>query len=254
MGVQHRGLRRLMKGALRLVFPPQCLSCGTPVTEEGGLCALCWREADFIHGTCCTCCGAPLPDSGDADTEAGDLLSCDECLITPRPWQSGRAALVYRGTGRKLALMLKHGDRLDLAPALGGWLARTAEPLVQPGMVVVPVPVPLRRLLRRKYNQAEILARPVARAYGLDFLPGALRRLRHTPMQDHRSVTDRYANQKDAITAPTRIAQRLQGRPVLLVDDVMASGATLCAAATALNAAGAGPLSILVLARAVKDA
>ncbi|UFS65890.1 double zinc ribbon domain-containing protein [Paracoccus denitrificans] len=245
-----------MKGALRLVYPPQCLCCGAPVVEESGLCPACWREAEFITGTCCARCGAPLPGDGygDGGDEAAGLLVCDDCIAMPRPWQQARAALVYRGAGRRLALMLKHGDRLDLAPALGGWVARAALPLLRPDAVVVPVPVHLRRLLRRKYNQAEMLSRRVARTHGLAHLPGALRRLRHTPMQDHGSVRDRFANVEGAIAVPARMAPRLQGRPVLLVDDVMASGATLAASAQALAAAGAGPISVVVLARAVKDA
>ncbi|WP_323716496.1 double zinc ribbon domain-containing protein [Paracoccus aminovorans] len=244
-----------MKGALRLVYPPQCLSCGAPVAEEGGLCPDCWREAEFIQGSCCSRCGVPLPGDGleDAADEAAGLLVCDDCLAVQRPWLRGRAALAYRGTGRKLALMLKHSDRLDLAPALGDWVARAAQPLVRPDMLVVPVPVHLRRLLKRKYNQAELLARRVARAHGLSHRPQLLRRIRHTPMQDHGSVADRFANVDGALVVPARMAPLAEGRAVLLVDDVMASGATLAAAAEALRAAGAGPISVVVLARAVKD-
>lgn len=244
-----------MKGALRLVYPPQCLSCSGPVAEEGGLCPDCWREAEFIQGSCCSRCGVPLPGDGldDAADEAAGLLVCDDCLAVQRPWLRGRAALAYRGTGRKLALMLKHSDRLDLAPALGDWVARAAQPLVRPDMLVVPVPVHLRRLLKRKYNQAELLAQRVARAHGLAHRPQLLRRIRHTPMQDHGSVADRFANVDGALVVPVRMAPLVEGRAVLLVDDVMASGATLAAAAEALRAAGAGPISVVVLARAVKD-
>ncbi|CAM3281672.1 Predicted amidophosphoribosyltransferases [Paracoccus aminovorans] len=244
-----------MKGALRLVYPPQCLSCGAPVAEEGGLCPDCWREADFIQDSCCSRCGVPLPGDGleDAADEAAGLLVCDDCLAVQRPWLRGRAALAYRGTGRKLALMLKHSDRLDLAPVLGDWVARAAQPLVRPDMLVVPVPVHLRRLLKRKYNQAELLAQRVARAHGLAHRPQLLRRIRHTPMQDHGSVADRFANVDGALVVPARMAPLVEGRAVLLVDDVMASGATLAAAAEALRAAGAGPISVVVLARAVKD-
>jgi predicted amidophosphoribosyltransferase len=255
-----------MKGALRMVYPPQCLCCGAPVAQEGGLCPDCWREAEFIQPRCCDHCGAPFPgeDLPDEDLpgkglvaarhEAAGLLVCDECLTRPRPWRDGRAALVYRGTGRKLVLMLKHGDRLDLAPALGGWVARAAQPLVRSGMVVVPVPVHLRRLLKRKYNQAEILSRAVARTHRLTHGPRLLHRIRHTPMQDHGSVGDRFANLDGALAVPARMAQHVRGMAVLLVDDVMASGATLEAAAQALRAAGAGPISVVVLARALKDA
>lgn len=244
----------MMKGALRLIFPPQCLACGEPVSEDGALCAACWAEAAFVSDCCCSRCGLPLPGEilGEEEDEGGFLI-CDDCLHVARPWLRGRAALTYTGTGRKLALMLKHGDRPDLAPILGDWVARAAAPLIRPEMAVIPVPVHVRRLLKRKYNQAELLAERVAHVYGLPHLPHALRRLRDTPMQDHGSVDDRFANVEDAFGVSRRHLRSIEGRAILLVDDVMASGATLAAAAETLREAGSGPISIVVLARAVKD-
>ncbi|HRO14423.1 MAG TPA: ComF family protein [Paracoccus sp. (in: a-proteobacteria)] len=238
-----------MKAALHAVFPPQCLNCGDPVTEDGALCPPCWREAEFVGPSACARCGVPVP--GDGGDDAGEIL-CDACLSTPRPWDAGRAAMAYRGTGRALVLALKHGDRPDLAPALGRWLAAAAAPLVRPGMIVVPVPLHPRRMIRRKYNQAALLAAQVARAHGLDHRPACLSRLRHTPMQDHRGVADRFANLEGALAVPGRQRAPLAGQPVLLIDDVMASGATLTTAAQALRAAGSGPVTVAVLARAMR--
>ena len=238
-----------MKAGRTILFPPQCLDCGAGVAEDGALCPACWREAEFIGACLCDTCGIPLP--GDGGTEAG--LRCDDCLARPRPWTRGRAAVVYAGSGRRLVLALKHGDRPDLAPALGRWLAAAAAPLVAPGMVVVPVPLHPRRMLSRKYNQAALLGAAVARIHGLRLEAAGLRRVRHTPMQDHGSVGDRFANVEGAIRVADRVRARLEGRPVLLVDDVMASGATLAAAARALAEGGAGPVSVAVLARAVKE-
>lgn len=253
MGLEHRVLSGAVKAALALVYPPQCLACGEAVAGGEGavhLCPACWPDAALLGASCCDSCGVPLP----AGPEGEGGLVCDDCLARPRPWAQARAALVYAGTGKKLVLALKHADRPDLAPALGAWLARAAAPLVTPDTVVVPVPLHLRRLLRRKYNQAELLAGHVARAHDLVLSPRLLRRVRHTEGQDHRGVIDRFANVAGALAVDAVRAAPLAGWPVLLVDDVMASGATAAEAAAALAAAGLGPIRVAVLARAVKDA
>lgn len=251
MGADANGLARFWEGALALIYPPQCAACAAPVGQQGGLCPDCWREAGFIAGPACACCGVPLVDPGDGSAQG---LACDACLTVPRPWNRGVAAMAYAGTGRKLVLALKHGDRPDLAPVLGDWLARAARPLLAPGMVVVPVPIHPVRLLKRRYNQAALIAARVAARLDLPHRPAALKRIRNTPMQDHRGLSDRFANQAGALAVTPAGGRALQGRPVLLVDDVMASGATLSAAAQALIDAGSGPVSVAVVARPFKDA
>lgn len=257
MGLQHRLVFGAMKGALRVFYPPQCVGCGEPVgavdDSDAPLCPACWRETRFITGAACHRCGVPLPDGGEPQQSRAQDLTCDDCLTIARPWQRGCGAMVYSGTGRRMVLALKHGDRPDLAPALAGWLARAARPLVTPDTIVVPVPLHLRRLLRRRYNQAALVAAHLARRMDLSHAPGLLHRHRHTPAQDHRTADDRFANLTDAMTVPARHRDRLRGRRVLLVDDVMASGATMAAATDALLAAGAADVSVAVLARAVKD-
>lgn len=244
-----------MKGTLHLVFPPQCMGCGETISSDGALCPNCWRETDFISGLACTACGCPLPGEAPDPARASqpDPVYCDDCLRQPRPWVGGRAAVVYSGVGRNLCLMLKHGDRLDLAPHLGDWLARAAAPLIVPGMIVTAVPIHLRRLFKRKYNQASQLSARVARAHALPHHPDLLKRSRYSPPQDRRDATARFANQADSITLPSRHLALLKDRPVLVIDDVMSSGATLTAVTDCLIAAGAGPISVAVLARAVKD-
>lgn len=244
-----KGVRALMKGALRVIYPPQCLCCGAVVAQEGALCSACWPEAEFLTGAVCDCCGVPVATGGDAQT-AGAII-CDDCIARPKPWQRARGAMRYGGTARALVLALKYGDRPDLAPALGGWVATAARPMVSADMVVVPVPLHPRRLIKRKYNQAALLSARVAQELGLEFLPDALRRTRHTPPQDHRSVDDRAANIADALTLNARRAGALAGRPVLLVDDVLTSGATASAAVAALGEVS-GPVSVAVLARVSK--
>lgn len=245
-----KAVSRLWEGAISLLYPAQCPGCGAAVGRLGSLCPTCWAEAEFITGPACAGCGAPVPGGAEEDG-AGDC--CDACAAMPRVWRGARAALVYGGTGRRLALALKHGDRADLGPVLGRWLADAAAPLVVPGMVVVPVPLHPRRLLRRRYNQAGLLAAVVARRHRLALLAGGLARRRHTPMQGHGSLAERFDNMRDALAVAPRQAARLRGRPVLLVDDVMASGATLTAAAEVVLDAGAASVSVAVLARAVRE-
>ncbi len=238
-----------MQSALRLVLPPQCISCGGVVSEEFGLCADCWRDTPFIHGLTCDACGTPLPGQDEGKAEY-----CDDCLTLARPWSRGRAALLYKDNGRRLVLALKHGDRLDLARPAARWMFRAAAPILTENTIVAPIPLHWVRFVRRRFNQSALLAQGVARLGGLDHCPDLLTRPRRTPTQDGRDRDSRFANLAGAIRVHPRRAQRVQGRHVLLIDDVMTSGATLAAAADACLATGAAEVSVLVMARVAKDA
>lgn len=231
------------------IYPPQCLTCNALVATDFGLCSDCWRETPFISGLVCDKCGTPLP----GDPGVGPAL-CDDCLATPRPWTTGRAVLLYRDNARRLVLALKHGDRMDLARPAGEWLARAAQPLIRPGMLVVPIPLHWWRLLRRRYNQSALLSAALARAAGLEHCPDALHRARPTGSQEGRGREDRFRNLDGAIRVPPRRLARLRDRDILLVDDVMTSGATFAAATRACLAGGARAVSVLALARVAKDA
>lgn len=238
-----------MQAVIAAVYPPQCVTCDAQVSSDFGLCPACWRATPFITGLTCGTCGAPV--AGEAD---GTAVLCDDCLATPRPWAAGAAAMLYRDNGRRLVLALKHGDRMELARPAVHWLRRAAEPLVRPGMVVVPVPLHWLRLLRRRYNQAALLSGGLARAMGLAHCPDALLRRRNTGSQEGRDRAARFAALAGAFVAHPRRRAQISGRPVLLVDDVMTSGATFAGAATALLAAGATEVCVLSLARVAKDA
>ena len=237
-----------MQALLHVVYPPQCLTCDARVTTDFGLCGDCWRDTPFVIGLTCTKCGTPLP----GDDTATEVL-CDDCLTTARPWGQGRAALVYKDNGRKLVLALKHGDRIDLARPAAAWMVRAAQGVLVPGMLVAPVPLHWMRLLKRRYNQASLLSATIAKTAGLDHCPDLLQRRRSTGSQDDRSRDARFANMAGALSAHPRHAARIDGRHILLVDDVMTSGATLASAAEACLAAGASDISVLVMARVTKD-
>lgn len=244
------GLQR----ALRLLYPPQCLACEASVAEEGGLCPECWRETPFIAGLVCDACGVPLPGEGAPEGTGAEPVPvhCDECLQLARPWQRGRAAMLYGGAARRMVLALKYGDRLDLAPACGRWMAAAAAPILRPGMLVAPVPLHWTRLVRRRYNQAAVLARALGAAAGLEVCADLLVRRRLTPSQEGRNLAARFANMEDAVVLHPRRGRRAEGRHVLLVDDVMTSGATLAVAADACLAGGALQVDVAVLTRVAK--
>ena len=238
-----------MQALLQVIYPPRCLTCDARVTDDFGLCATCWRDTQFITGLTCAKCGTNLPGEDDAVE-----VLCDDCLTIARPWGQGRAAMLYQGNGRNLVLALKHGDRIDLAGPASVWMVRAAGPMLKPGMLVAPVPLHWLRLVKRRYNQAALLSRGVARLARLDHCPDLLQRRRNTGSQDGLTRDGRFANIADALTVHPRRARLVEGRHILLVDDVMTSGATLAAAAEACIAAGAKGISVLVMARVAKDA
>ena len=232
---------------MRVVYPPGCIACGASVAEPGALCAACWRETPFIHGAACDKCGVPLP--GDADD--GPLI-CDDCLTSARPWRHGRAAMVYDGAARRMVLGLKHHDRHDITRPAGRWLARSARGVVRDDTLVAPVPLHWWRLVGRRYNQSALLAAALAREIDRPHCPDLLRRRRFTGTQDGRSREARRQNLEGAIAVHRHRTGLLEGRHVLLVDDVMTSGATLAACTEACFAAGADDVDVVVLARVMR--
>lgn len=203
----------------------------------------------FIAGLVCDKCGTPLPGEDEGRREY-----CDDCLTIARPWDRGRAVCLYRDKGRELVLSLKHADRLDLIRPMADWLARAVRPILTENMIAAPIPLHWTRLFRRRYNQSALLCRAVAKRAGIDHCPDLLVRPRKTESQEGKNRDQRFANLEGAFRAHPRRTGKMAGRHVLLVDDVMTSGATFAAAADACHAAGATQVSILALARVAKDA
>lgn len=238
-----------MQSPLAILYPPQCVSCGEPITDDHGLCGKCWAETPFITGHVCDRCGTPLPGEGDGATDF-----CDDCMTLARPWSRGRSALVYRGNARRVVLQIKLSDRLDLVPPAAGWMARAGREIIPADALLVPVPAHWTRIFARRYNQASELARALARQTGLDVAPTALIRAQRTEKQEGKGLDGRFANVRDAIRPHPKRGATLNRRNIVLIDDVMTSGATLGAAAEACLAAGARDVTTLTLARTVKDA
>lgn len=237
-----------MQRVLSLIYPNQCVLCTELVDGSGALCGSCWREIDFLSGHVCDFCGAQLPGSSDGTTD-----SCDDCLATHRPWKRGRAALSYRGAGRRLVLALKHSDRTELAFPASEWMSRSGAPLLTPNTVLVPVPSHWTRLISRRYNQAAEITRALSKRTGLRAETNVLMRRRKTRVQEGMGVEERFQNLADAIVPNPKHGAKLNGVRVCLIDDVMTSGATFASATQACLDAGAEEICVLALARVEKS-
>jgi len=235
-------MQRAIAAMVRTVYPARCMACDTYTDAPHGLCPDCWRDTHFISGSTCTTCSAPL---------VGEVVGaqCDTCLAHPPLWARGIAVLEYDGGGRKMVLALKRHDRLDLAPAMAKWMQRAAGSILAEADLIAPVPLHPSRLLRRKFNQSAELARPLAEAVGCPYTPDLLTRVRKTSPQMGKDRAERIENLKAAIVPTPRHRSAIAGKRVLLIDDVLTTGATLGACAEACYAAGARNVNILVLAR-----
>jgi ComF family protein len=234
--------RAVGRRALDLIFPPRALD-GGPAALAGGLSAEAWSRIRFIDGPVCDGCGAPF----EFDLGAG--VRCAACMARPRAFAAARAACLYDEASREPILKLKHADRPDLARLFALWIGRAARDLVTEADAVAPVPLHPLRLLKRRYNQAAEIARPLARREGLAYLPDALVRRRRTESQAGKSGSGRRRNVAAAFETPARKRHLIEGKRILLIDDVMTTGATAEGCARALKAAGAARVDVAVVAR-----
>ena len=234
---------------LDLLFPPLCIACREPVGEAGGFCAACWTVLTFLDGPGCACCGTPSRLRWESES------LCAACLARPPAFARARAILAYDDNSRSPILALKHADRLDLVPGFARWLERAGRKLLAETDLIVPVPLHRFRLWTRRYNQAAELARALSRRSGRPADPLALRRTRPTPSQGAMvSARARRRNVVGAFQVPETRRAQVKGRNILLVDDVLTTGATAEAAARALKRAGAARVEVLALARVVRAA
>jgi len=240
-----RQLRRTGATVTNLLVPHHCVICRR-FAESPGLCAACWSGLAPITAPICRRCGLPL-----GHTLADPI--CAGCFSTPPPLAAIRAGLHYNDGSRRLILAFKHGDALQLTPFLSALIARDFAALCDAGTLVVPIPLHKHRYLTRRYNQSAELARCLCRITGAgSFAPAVLVRRRATVSQGGLSRRQRHRNLAGAFRVPAAAGAGLAGRRVLLVDDVMTTGATLFEAATCLSRAGSGDVSALVLARVVR--
>lgn len=242
-------LARLAAGAVRRavdsLLPPGCFSCGEAVEAQGLLCAACFPRFRFIGPPRCHCCGLPFASAADA----GEGGLCHACLDFPPAYDRARAAWLYDEASKPVLLGFKYGDRTDLAPALARAMAAAGAELLAEAELLAPVPLHRLRLVSRRYNQAGLLAQALGRLSGRPVAPALLARRRATAPLADLSARERAKALAGAIAVSPRQAGRVAGRRVLLIDDVLTSGATANACAAALLAAGAAGVDVLTVAR-----
>ncbi len=228
------------------VLPPRCVASGEIVDAQGMIAPQIWRELSFINDPACACCGFPFPFAADPGS------FCAACLGERPVYASARAALVYDDASRGMILKFKHADQTHAVHAFVPWLRRAGADMLARADALVPVPLHRFRLLRRRYNQAALLAQALAKSCRLPCLPETLRRTRATPSQGHLGYKERQKNVKNAFTVTPRYAGFVKDKTLILIDDVYTTGATAKECAEVLLDAGAREVHILAVARVVR--
>ena len=237
-------LRAFGRGIADLILPPVAHD-SREATQAAGLSADAWSRVIFLEDPVCDGCGAAFEfDGGDFASER-----CAACITSPYLFQRARAACVYDEASRGLILKYKHADQQQFAPLFARWLARAGADLLAEADAVVPVPLHPFRLMSRRFNQAAEIARPLARDANRDYLADAVVRETHTTSQGGKSMRGRRLNVRSAFSVTEAGRRRIRGRRILLVDDVLTTGATAEACARALLEAGARAVDLAVIAR-----
>ncbi|PTM41103.1 ComF family protein [Bosea sp. 124] len=240
-------LRTGLRGAIGIVYPPSCIACQAATGEAQALCPACWGGIGFIERPYCERLGTPFA------VDLGDGLLSPAAIADPPVFARARAVCRFDGTARELVHRLKYGDRTDLALTLGRMMAQAGRELLPDADLVVPVPLHRTRLWTRRFNQAAALAQVVARQASLPLAPLALARVKRTRQQVGLTRAQRTDNLQGAFKVPPGARPRIEGRRVLLIDDVLTTGSTANAAARAVLRAGASAVDILTFARVVSD-
>ena len=241
-------LRRAGRMVLDVALPPMCPSCREPLGDGAGLCAPCWGKLSLIEPPYCARLGIPFV------YDPGPGILSMEAIANPPAYDRARAVVRYDDIARSLVHAFKYSDRLDLAPVMGRWMARAGRELLADADALIPVPLHWRRLWARRFNQSATLAGVISVSCNVPVVHGGLRRTRATGQQVGRSKAERADNVQGAFQVPAEHKAEIQGRRLVLIDDVLTSGATVDACSRALLRAGAAHVDVLVFARVVAPA
>lgn len=241
------GARRVARHALDLALPPQCLACAKPVADPGALCVACWSGLKVIERPYCEKLGTPFP------ADFGPGLISPKALANPPATGRIRAVARFDGTARELVHRLKYGDAVHLSRAMGDMMARAGRELLDGQALVVPVPLHRGRLWRRRFNQSALLARAIAASSDAGLALDAVERIKATRPQVGLSAAQRSENLAGAFRVAENGKAEIAGRRVVIVDDVLTTGATVDRLARLIRRAGAISVDALVFAVVVNE-
>ena len=250
-----------LRWGLDVLLPPRCPVNGTIVDRPGAISPEAWRDLTFISDPKCACCGMPFPITVETDSvtsssssfsSSAAVLVCGACLASPRPYDAARSVFAYDDGAKPMILAFKHGDAVHLHTTLAPLLRSIGGDFLTPDAVLVPVPLHWGRLIKRRYNQAAILAQEVGKLAHVACWPDVLIRTRATPPQGHKNAKDRHKNVAGAFDMRPVYHGRITGKTCVLVDDVFTTGATLEECSKVLKANGAKHVYILTIARVVR--
>lgn len=239
-----------LEKSIDFILPPVCPATGEFVEQNGMVSATFWQSLSFINAPFCHKCGAPF--SHDDNNDA--TMQCGLCLENEPVYRMGRSALVYNDASRDLILKFKHGDQTHAVKAFFPWLKQAGGALLDQTDTVIPVPLHPFRLVKRRYNQADLMARELIKSYpDITYCADGLKRIRHTQSQGHKKKAERIKNIRQAFAVNPAHLPAVEGKNILVIDDVYTTGATLNECAAILYRHGAAAVDILTLARVIRD-
>jgi ComF family protein len=243
---------KLSKSAVDMVLPPICPVTGHIVDKVGQIHESFWQVLNFITPPYCKKCGLPHLSLKQDDTSSQKQHLCASCLEHPPHFDTHRSVLIYDDASKMLVLKFKHQDHGHLVKTFTPWLSRILSEF-QDIDIIIPVPLHYKRLLYRRYNQAALIAKDLAVHDGIIYRGDILKRIRATASQGHKSPKERATNVKGAFKVKEKHRPLIEGKNILLVDDVYTTGATLNACSLSLKKSGAAKVHCLSVARAIKD-
>ena len=253
MSMFSEGIRRYGTVVLDWLLPPVCPVTGEIVEQHGIIAPSAWAKLTFVADPKCCSCGVPFAFDQEMTPYQAEGMKCADCLAEVKPYDRAVSALVYDDGSREMVLRFKHGDQLQSVAVFLPWLLKAGEPILNDADLIVPVPLHPWRLIKRRYNQAALLSAAIAKSCQIKHNATVLRRIRMTKSQGHLSQKMRKSNVYKAFDLKSSDLSVVQGKNVVLVDDVLTTGATIEACSQVLLEGGASKVSVLTLARAVKN-